>query len=136
MNLFACLCKIANENVVIYIQARENKKKIILLKQNCKGLCSKLYSRNGKELVIMKMLPTINMKKTGEKIYELRKEAGLSVRDLQKGLGFTTPQAIYKWQKGTALPTLDNLVVLADMLGVKIEDILIIDYQEWLPKIA
>lgn len=84
----------------------------------------------------MKMLPTINMKKTGEKIYELRKEAGLSVRDLQKGLGFTTPQAIYKWQKGTALPTLDNLVVLADMLGVKIEDILIIDYQEWLPKIA
>jgi len=24
--------------------------------------------------------------------------------------GFETPQAVYKWQKGIALPTVDNLV--------------------------
>ena len=38
---------------------------------------------------------------------------------------FSTPQAIYKWQRGTALPTVDNLVVLAAIFGVKIDDILI-----------
>ena len=52
-------------------------------------------------------------------------EAGLSVRDLQRILGFATPQAIYKWQQGRALPTLDNLVVLAAVLGVRIDDILV-----------
>ena len=49
----------------------------------------------------------------------------MSVKDLQDVFGFTTPQAIYKWQHGTALPTIDNLVVLAAVLGVKIDDILV-----------
>lgn len=35
------------------------------------------------------------------------------------------PQALYKWQHGTALPTIDNLVVLAAVLGVKVDDILV-----------
>ena len=52
-------------------------------------------------------------------------QAGLSVRQLQEIFGFSTPQALYKWQHGTALPTIDNLVVLAAVLGVKIDDILI-----------
>lgn len=41
--------------------------------------------------------------------------------------GFVTPQAIYKWQHGTALPTIDNLVVLAAILQVRIDDILVTD---------
>ena len=72
-----------------------------------------------------KML-TIDMGKTGQNIENLRKRAGLSVKDLQDVFGFGTPQAIYKWQHGTALPTIDNLVVLANVLGVKIDDILVI----------
>ena len=55
--------------------------------------------------------PTIDMVKTGQNIIVLRKLAGLSVRDLQDAFGFGTPQAIYKWQQGLALPTIDNLVV-------------------------
>ena len=51
--------------------------------------------------------------------------AGISVKDLQDVFGFSTPQAIYKWQHGTALPTIDNLVVLAAVLEVRIDDILI-----------
>ena len=42
----------------------------------------------------------------------------MSVRELQEAFGFETPQAIYKWQHGTALPTIDNLVILsAGMCG-------------------
>ena len=41
--------------------------------------------------------------------------------------GFATPQAIYKWQQGISLPTVDNLVVLAAVFQVKIDDILVVD---------
>ena len=71
-------------------------------------------------------LPVIDMRRTGQNIGRLRKQAGLSVRDLQDIFGFATPQAIYKWQQGAALPTLDNLVVLAAVLQVRLDDILVI----------
>lgn len=72
-------------------------------------------------------LPVIDMVKTGQNIRRLRKQAGLSVRDLQDVFGFATPQAIYKWQQGAALPTIDNLVVLAAVLQVRLDDILVTD---------
>ena len=65
------------------------------------------------------------MTATGINITRLRVNAGLTVKDLQDIFGFSTPQAIYKWQRGTALPTVDNLVILAAIFGVKIDDILI-----------
>lgn len=71
-------------------------------------------------------IPTIDMIKTGQNIVRLRKAAGLSVKDLQDIFGFTTPQAIYKWQHGTTMPTLDNLVVLASALNVHVDDILVL----------
>ena len=72
-------------------------------------------------------LPVIDMVRTGQNIGRLRKRAGLSVRDLQDIFGFATPQAIYKWQQGVALPTIDNLVVLAAVLQVRLDDILVTD---------
>ena len=72
-------------------------------------------------------LPTIDMIRTGQNITRLRRQAGLSVRDLQDIFGFATPQAIYKWQQGVALPTIDNLVVLAAVLQVLMDDILVTD---------
>ncbi|MBP3351898.1 MAG: helix-turn-helix transcriptional regulator [Lachnospiraceae bacterium] len=65
------------------------------------------------------------MVQTGQNINRLRKAAGISVKELQDIFGFGTPQAIYKWQHGTALPTIDNLVVLAAVLGVKVDDVLV-----------
>jgi len=73
----------------------------------------------------MNRIPVIDLTATGINITRLRVNAGLTVKDLQDIFGFSTPQAIYKWQRGTALPTVDNLVVLAAVFGVKIEDILI-----------
>ena len=74
----------------------------------------------------MANLPVIDMVRTGQNIGRLRKQAELSVKDLQDVFGFATPQAIYKWQQGAALPTLDNLVVLAAVLQVRMDDILVI----------
>ena len=71
-------------------------------------------------------LPVIDMIGTGQKILELRKDAGLSVSDLQKMFGFGTPQAIYKWQHGVAMPTIDNLVALAIVFGVTVDDIIVL----------
>ena len=74
----------------------------------------------------MTQIPVINMVATGQKITRLRKQAGLSVANLQQIFGFTTPQAIYKWQRGTALPTVDNLVILAAVFNTNINNILVI----------
>lgn len=75
----------------------------------------------------MMTFPTINMVKTGQNIIYLRQQMGLSVRDLQDIFGFTTPQAIYKWQHGTAMPSIDNLVVLAAVFHVHVDDILVVE---------
>lgn len=75
----------------------------------------------------MVTLPAINMAATGRNITKLREAAGLTVRDLQDIFGFATPQAIYKWQHGTAMPTIDNLVVLAAVLEVPMDAIIVVD---------
>ena len=72
-------------------------------------------------------LPTIDMIQTGKNINRLRKQANLSVKDLQNIFGFATPQAIYKWQQGAALPSIDNLVVLVAVLQVSLDDILVVN---------
>ena len=78
----------------------------------------------------MMTIPAIDMVATGRNIMKLRKAAGLSVREIQNIFGFTTPQAIYKWQHGTAMPTIDNLVVLAAVLDVTIDEILVIQRED------
>ena len=77
--------------------------------------------------VIMFNIPTVDLVATGKNIEKLRKEAGLSVKELQNIFGFGTPQAIYKWQHGTALPTVDNLVLLSAIFKVSIDEILVVE---------
>ena len=73
----------------------------------------------------MNTIPVIDMAATGANITAMRQRAGLSVRDLQDIFGFSTPQASYKWQRGDAMPTLDNIVALAAIFGVTVDEILI-----------
>lgn len=70
-------------------------------------------------------LPYIDAIETGININDLRMSAGLSVKDIQNVFGFSTPQAVYKWIRGDSIPSVDNLVVLAKVLGVTINDIII-----------
>lgn len=81
-------------------------------------------------------MPTINMAATGINIAKMRQAAGLTVKDLQQIFGFATPQAIYKWQNGTAMPTVDNLVILAAIFGCKIDDLLVVETNNQIRKIA
>lgn len=74
---------------------------------------------------MMFQIPVLDMVGTGNNIVRLRKQSGLSVKDLQDIFEFSTPNAIYKWQRGTAMPTVDNLIVLASVFQVAIEDILV-----------
>ncbi len=69
--------------------------------------------------------PVIDPVATGENIVRLRKKRGLTVRDVQAYFGFEEPRAIYKWQHGTSLPTVDNLYALSALLGVPMDEILV-----------
>lgn len=84
----------------------------------------------------MHIIPVIDMAATGINITRLRKNAGMTVRDVQEVFGFATPQAIYKWQRGEAMPTLDNIVVLAAVFGVTVDEIIIYRNQNQLRVIA
>ena len=69
--------------------------------------------------------PIVDLTGTGQNIVRLRKKNGLSVKDVQEALGLATPQAVYKWQRGDTLPTVDNLLVLSVLFGVSIDAILV-----------
>lgn len=72
-------------------------------------------------------IPVIDLRATGKNIKRIREASGITVRQIQNVLGFSNPQAIYKWQKGECLPTIDNLVILAAVFGVSIDEILVTD---------
>jgi len=65
------------------------------------------------------------MIKTGRNIARLRKINDLTIKDIQDAMGFNTPQAIYKWMRGEAIPSVDNLVVLSELFDTAIDKILV-----------
>ena len=75
-------------------------------------------------------MPVICLIETGRNISALRVQRNMSVRELQEAFGFATPQAIYKWQQGASLPTIDNLAMLSYIFSVSIDEILVIEIAE------
>ena len=69
--------------------------------------------------------PTIDVKATGARIKELRRECGFTIHEISEYMGFTTDQAVCKWQRGESLPTVDNLYALSRLYGKSMEDILV-----------
>ena len=70
-------------------------------------------------------MPVIDIKATGERINELKDVAGMTVKDIQTIMGFASPYPVYKWINGKNLPSIDNLMMLARILGVKMDDIVV-----------
>ena len=62
---------------------------------------------------------------TGAKIKTLMKQRGITPRQLQILLDIQYEQTIYNWFAAKNMPTLDNLVVLAQVLGVTMDDIVV-----------
>ena len=75
--------------------------------------------------MIKQAFPVIDLVATGKNLRRLRVERGLTVRDLQRFFGFEEPRAVYKWQKGETLPSVDNLYALGILLDVPMEKILV-----------
>jgi hypothetical protein len=58
---------------------------------------------------------TVNMAATGANIKNMMKARNIKVKDVQAVCGFGTPQAIFKWMRGDCMPTIDNMIIIADM---------------------
>ena len=71
----------------------------------------------------MNAYPSIDAKATGERIKQLRKERRLKVTDISDYMSFTEPQAVYKWQRGESLPTIDNLYALSKLFNIPMDNI-------------
>ena len=86
--------------------------------------CRKDLTRKegGQSLTAFKAFPVINLSATGANIQRLRKLSGYSVSDLQNYFGFDAPQAIYRWQRGEKVQTLDNLSILAEIFQVEVNE--------------
>ena len=69
--------------------------------------------------------PVLDLDATGVKIKTLMKQRGISPRQMQLILNFPYVQTIYNWFAGKNMPTIDNLVVLAQVLGVAMDDIIV-----------
>ena len=68
--------------------------------------------------------PTLDVKATGARIKELRKAHHLKVEEVARFMGFESEQAIYKWQRGESLPTVENLYALSRLFETTVDDIL------------
>lgn len=69
--------------------------------------------------------PVIDLKATGIQIKNLRNQCGFSIRDIQNIFGFEYPQAVYAWEQGKNIPTIDNLLILSKIFKVSIDEIVI-----------
>ena len=67
----------------------------------------------------------IDAEATGERIWELRKENKLTVEKLSELVGTSDPRALYKWRRGVTLPSLDNLIALAEIFRTPVDDIIV-----------
>lgn len=69
--------------------------------------------------------PVVDLKSTGAQIKSLRIKSGYTVHDIQAVFGFEYPQAVYAWESGKSIPTIDNLLVLAHLFEKSVEEIVI-----------
>ena len=69
--------------------------------------------------------PVIDMCATGTHIKELMDARKLSVQDVQDAMGLASPQAVYRWLRGSNMPSVDNLYALSRYLDTSMDDMII-----------
>lgn len=62
---------------------------------------------------------------TGRLLKYKIKNAGFTVSDIQKYLNLSCPQPIYRWFKGTIMPSVNHLYALSRLLGVHMDELII-----------
>lgn len=73
-------------------------------------------------------IPVIDVEATSKKLKAMRVQHNLSVAQLQEVFTMENPQSIYNWENSDkkTLPCLDNLVVLAKLYKVSVNELLVI----------
>ena len=61
---------------------------------------------------------------TGKKIKALMEEENITIREVSNAMNVSF-QAVSKWQKGEALPTISNFYILGQILGSDVDDMLV-----------
>ncbi|MBO4615756.1 MAG: helix-turn-helix transcriptional regulator [Lachnospiraceae bacterium] len=74
--------------------------------------------------------PVLDTIAIGARIKMLRKNHHLTVGDVARFMGFESEQAVYKWQRGESLPTVDNLFALSRLFETSVDHILTGDTEE------
>ena len=74
--------------------------------------------------------PMVNLEKTGHNIKFLREEKGMSVQKLADFMEFEAVQAVYNWQSGRSLPSIENLKILSELFNKPMEEILVFEQSE------
>lgn len=75
------------------------------------------------------MYPPIDLEQTGIKLKSIIKAVGYDVKYIQQYLHLSCPQSIYRWLKGKILPSVEHLSVLSILLGVHMEELLVLKKQ-------
>ena len=60
--------------------------------------------------------------KTANRLYELRKQNNLSQEELANKLGISR-EAVSKWERAESSPSTDNLIALADIYGISLDEL-------------
>lgn len=68
---------------------------------------------------------SIDMEATGRKLKRMIKKSGYTVKEIQEYLNLSCPQPIYRWCKGTVLPSIDHLYSLSKLFRIHMEDMLV-----------
>ena len=69
--------------------------------------------------------PVIDMRATGTHIKELMEAREVTVQDVREALGLAAPQAVYRWLKGSNMPSVDNLYALSRYLNTSMDDVIV-----------
>ena len=77
-------------------------------------------------------IPTIDVPATSQNLKKLRENNNITVAQIQKLLGMENPQSIYIWENPEKkyLPRIDNLITLAKLYKVTLDEIIIIKEEE------
>ncbi len=70
-------------------------------------------------------IPVLCKKRTGKRLKYFMEKNNLKPVDIQKYLGLTCVQTVYRWMEGVNIPSIDNLYALSWLFRVKIDDILV-----------
>ncbi len=73
-------------------------------------------------------IPVIDLPATCKNLRRIFDEKGYTISEIREEIGLESAQAVYKWFSGKSLPSIDNLIIISDRLGIPLDDIIIKKY--------